>query len=77
MLSSAGANCGGRGEAVGGDRRERLPDRRVDRRRARSAAGRRTLGTGSLSRLAMIACAVGPVNGGSPASISYSTAPSE
>ena len=31
---------------------------------------RRTLGTGSISRLAMIACAVGPVNGGSPASIS-------
>ena len=31
---------------------------------------RRTLGTGSISRLAMIACAVGPVYGASPASIS-------
>ena len=30
----------------------------------------RTLGTGSVNRFAMIACAVGPVNGGSPASIS-------
>jgi hypothetical protein len=30
-------------------------------------------GRGSLSRLAMIACAVGPMYGGSPASISYST----
>ena len=37
----------------------------------------RTRGTSPLNRLAMIACAVGPVKGGSPASISYSTAPSE
>ena len=35
---------------------------------------RRTLGAGSLKRRAMTACAVGPVNGGSPASISYRTA---
>ena len=33
----------------------------------------RRCGIGSLSRLAMIAWAVGPVYGGSPASISYST----
>jgi hypothetical protein len=38
---------------------------------------RRTRGTSPLSRRAITACAVGPVNGGSPASISYSTAPSE
>ena len=36
----------------------------------------RTDGTGFVIRLAMIACAVGPVYGGSPASISYSTQPS-
>ena len=30
----------------------------------------RTLGTSPLKRLAMMACALGPVNGGSPASIS-------
>ena len=42
-------------------------------------AGRycRTLGASLESRRAAIACAVGPVNGGSPASISYSTVPSE
>ena len=34
----------------------------------------RRLGGGSLNRLTMIAWAVGPVNGGSPASISYTTA---
>ena len=34
----------------------------------------RRLGGGSVNRLAMIAWAVGPVNGGSPASISYTTA---
>ena len=33
----------------------------------------RTLGGGSVRRLAAIACAVGPVHGASPASISYST----
>ena len=32
-----------------------------------------SFGSGSLNRLAMIACAVGPVYGGSPASISYTT----
>ncbi len=37
---------------------------------------RRTLGTGSVKRLPITACAVGPVKGGSPASISYSTPPS-
>ena len=37
----------------------------------------RTRGTSPLNRFAMIACAVGPVKGGSPASISYSTAPRE
>ena len=34
-------------------------------------------GTSPVSRRAAIAWAVGPVNGGSPASISYSTLPSE
>jgi hypothetical protein len=38
---------------------------------------RRTLGTGSANRFMMIACAVGPVYGTSPASISYRTAPRE
>ena len=37
---------------------------------------RRADGTGSLKRLAMIAWLVGPVNGGSPVSISYNTHPS-
>ena len=37
---------------------------------------RRADGTGSLKRLAMIAWLVGPVNGGSPVSISYNTQPS-
>src|SRR6185437_7857281 len=36
---------------------------------------RRAEGTGSVNRLAMIAWLVGPVNGGSPASISYSMQP--
>jgi len=35
-----------------------------------------TRGTGSRKRFAMIACAVAPVYGGSPASISYNTQPS-
>src|SRR5439155_13815522 len=35
----------------------------------------RTCGIGSLNRLAMMAWAVGPLYGGSPASISYSTQP--
>ena len=35
----------------------------------------RTLGGGSVRRFTIIACAVAPVNGASPASISYSTAP--
>jgi hypothetical protein len=34
-------------------------------------------GTSSSICRAMIACAVGPTNGGCPASISYSTQPSE
>jgi hypothetical protein len=37
----------------------------------------RRCGTGSLKRFAMMACAVGPVKGGSPASISYATQPRE
>ena len=36
---------------------------------------RRTAGTGSTKHLVITACAVGPVNGGSPASISYNTQP--
>jgi len=35
----------------------------------------RTLGTGETNRLAITACAVAPVKGGSPVSISYSTQP--
>ncbi len=35
----------------------------------------RRLGTGSMECLARIAWAVGPVNGGSPASVSYNTQP--
>src|SRR5262245_43738441 len=35
----------------------------------------RTDGTGPVSCLAMTACGVGPLNGGSPVSISYSTHP--
>jgi hypothetical protein len=38
---------------------------------------RRTLGGGSVRRRITIACGVGAANGGSPASISYATAPSE
>jgi hypothetical protein len=37
----------------------------------------RTLGGGSVNRFMIIACIVGAENGGSPASISYSTEPSE
>ena len=37
----------------------------------------RTLSTGSVNRFMMMTCAVGPVYGGSPASSSYSTQPSE
>ena len=37
----------------------------------------RTLGTGSVNHFAMMATALEPVNGGSPASISYRTQPSE
>jgi hypothetical protein len=36
----------------------------------------RRLGTGSVSRRARMAAAVGPVNGGEAASISYTTHPS-
>ena len=42
-----------------------------------SARSARTGRTASVNRFTMIACAVGPVNGGSPASISYSTQPNE
>ena len=44
-----------------------------------STVGRasRRLGARSVKRRAMIACTVGPVNGGAPASISYSTHPNE
>ena len=38
---------------------------------------RRSDGTWPLMRLAMMDCAFGPVKGGSPASISYSTVPRE
>ena len=41
------------------------------------ARPRRTLGGASVSRFIATACADGPVNGASPASISYTTAASE
>ena len=73
-LRSAGLQRPGeldrRSEPVGGDGRQRLPHRRVDGLGYRSARERRTDGAWPLIILATTACAVGPVNGGSPASIS-------
>ena len=67
--SAAAAN---RSAGTGG---ERLPDRLVHRLRHVRAAPRARSARGSVSRFTRIACVVAPVNGGSPASISYSTAP--
>ena len=72
---SAWANCAGGGEPV---RRRSAPAPAGSPASTGSGTlGRtaRTLGAGSVSRFTIIACAVAPVNGGSPASISYSTAP--
>ena len=61
---------GHRGEPVRGDWRERLLDRLVDALRHVGPRSPARSATGSVSHFAMIACAVEPVNGGSPASIS-------
>ena len=62
-------------EAVGGQLLERARDGGIDVGRDRLALAGERAGS-SVMTCARIAWGVGPVNGGSPASISYSTAPS-
>ena len=72
---SASANCAAVANRSAGSFASAVSDRRLDVRRhvlRCSVSGR---GSSVITR-ATIACAVGPVNGGSPASISYSTQPS-
>ena len=70
LRSSARANSAAVAKRSAGDSGERLATACVDALRHGRPAAAQRLAAARCSRRAIIACAVGPVNGGSPASIS-------
>ena len=73
---SAAANAAAVANRSAGSFCQRGQHRVLDVRRDASRAAAMSGAGFSVITLATIACAVGPVNGGSPASISYATQPS-
>ena len=71
---SASANCAAVRNRSTGVRGQGAGQRVVDRL-GHVARDPHAWESGEMNRLAMMACAVGPVNGGSPVSISYRTQP--